>query len=119
MRTFVLEKLVRDEVFHKMLELGQHVKHRILSDDEEFLAMLRAKLQEEKAELAATGADETEELGQVRAVQEQIDLVQNPDPHKTGAFSLRVYVSNVGLEDSDPWAKYYEAHPDRFPERTD
>ncbi len=116
MRTFILEKLVRDKVFTSMQELGQVVEYRVLKDDNDFLQALWSKLDEERAELAAPDADIGRESAQIQSVQEQIDLLQHPRPDKVGVFSMRIFVESVKLKDADPWVEYYLKNPHRFPE---
>src|SRR5579884_1388775 len=71
MRTFKLEKLIRDKVLTSMQELGQKIVHRRLSD-EEFLKELKRKLLEEAQELNLDDAKLADELADLLEVIETI-----------------------------------------------
>lgn len=129
MRRFVLNKLVRDRVFESMLELGQKPHYKTL-DDKEFLTALKIKLFEEIDEFDPKKPNAIKELGDLLEVIEQIGKELGSDFKKIrqtqlsirrtrGGFAKRIFVGELEVEDSDPWAAYYAAEPERFPEIKD
>lgn len=126
MRTFRLNKLIRDKVLENMLQIGQDVQYKKL-DDHELIDALRKKLLEEAKEFDPFS---TEPLRELADVQEVIDTLTNlldantdklrelqkSVKDKRGGFTKRIFVDTVTLADDDPWVEYYSNHPDRFPE---
>lgn len=126
MRTFRLNKLIRDGVFENMKVLSQIVEHRVLKKPE-LIKALQDKLLEELGEFEP---DSKEPLRELADLQEIIDtltylLGANPDTlreiqeavrAKRGTFNKRIFVETVTLADDDPWVQYYANEPDRFPE---
>jgi predicted house-cleaning noncanonical NTP pyrophosphatase (MazG superfamily) len=120
MRSFMLNKLVKDKVFDNMQALGQQITHRELST-EEFTAELKRKLLEEAQELNAPDSDTKTELSDLLEVIEE--LAKNSGisldelrqiQQERGGFSRRLYVERLDLADNDLWASYYAAEPERF-----
>ena len=126
MRSFLLNKLVRDKVLTSMQELGQQITYHKLAD-EDFLPELKRKLLEEAHELDLAAENAGNELADLLEVIDQIrqelqidakdlDDVQRQRREKRGSFQDRIYVERVDLADDDPWAAYYAKEPSRFPE---
>lgn len=118
MRTFRLDKLVKDEVFEDMISSGQEVKHRIL-DDDEFAKCIRSKIVEEALEFQVAG-DERELqdlLGAITAVEPSkvVDIVYDGEKVRN-CFLKKIYVETVTISDQDPWLEYYLNNPDRYHE---
>jgi len=126
MRTFKLNKLIRDKVLENMLQLGQDVQYKTL-DDHDVIEALRQKLLEEAKEFDPFCKESLRELADVQEVIDALtDLLgANPDKLrelqktvrvKRGDFTKRVFVDTVTLADDDPWVEYYACNPERFPE---
>lgn len=127
MRSFMLNKLVRDKVFEAMQEESEQVVLRKLSDAD-YLHELARKLAEEASEFSVSSLDEAlKELADVLEVVESLAVtlgadfdklraVQAERKAKRGGFEKRVFVERVGVADDSPWAEYYANEPDRFPE---
>lgn len=127
MRSFLLNKLVRDKIPEDMQQTGQKATVRKL-DDKEFLQELARKLTEESKEFKPGKAEETlKELADVLEVIETLALqagadfdklraVQAERRAKRGGFAERLFVERLDLADDDPWIDYYVGEPDRFPE---
>ena len=126
MRTFRLNKLVRDKVVPDMRRLDQTVNCRELTDAE-YLVALHRKMSEELAEFDPTGGKALEELADLKEVidaltkclgstLEKMHIVQTQKAAEKGAFETKMYVESVTLSDYDPWVGYYESSPTRFPE---
>lgn len=125
MRSFLLNKLIRDKVLINMQELGQQIKYRKLNDGE-FLHELQRKLLEEAGEFDPTDPKAMDELADVLEVLETLarELGENFDSlrnrqlnrrQKRGAFLNRIYIERLDLEDDDPWTEYYAKDSKRFP----
>ncbi len=127
MRTFVLNKLVRDKILPDMERLGHHVLYRRLSD-EAYLKALAAKLVEEANEFKLDSTKEAlKELADVLEVVEalagelgsdfeRLRSLQQERREKRGAFKDRIFVTQVSVPDGDTWADYYAAEPIKYPE---
>jgi len=126
MRTFRLNKLVRDSIVPYMQDLGQKVVFHKLNDDE-YLAELANKLVEEAREFDPKEPKATKELADVLEVVdalaaelgvsfEELRKLQLQIRKERGGFSDRLYVEKVGVPDGDKWGDYYAAEPVRFPE---
>lgn len=126
MRSFMLNKLVRDKVFENMLAIGQRPHARQLND-KQLLSALRDKLLEEAKEFDLLQPGATKELADLLEVIESIGellgaefaelrMLQAKQRKKAGGFEKGRYVGRLDLDDTDPWVEYYAAEPDRFPE---
>jgi predicted house-cleaning noncanonical NTP pyrophosphatase (MazG superfamily) len=126
MRSFILNKLIRDRVLTSMQELGQQVTYHRL-DDKDFLPELKRKLLEEANELNLADKDIGKELADLLEVIDQIRFELKIEPkalvklqrelrEKRGSFNDKIYVERVDMADEDPWAAYYAKEPERFPE---
>lgn len=127
MRTFILNKLVRDGIVPNIRQLGGTADARRL-DGAEFEAKLLEKFQEELAELRA--ADTSEAAGEIGDLYELLDclaIVKGTTPElsraaqakrksKMGGFEDRQYVETITIPDDDPWVEYYVANPERYHE---
>lgn len=126
MRTFRLDKLVRDKLVLMMQEMGQAVKYRVL-DDEEYQQALQDKLVEETSEFNFKSPTALDELADLKAVidqaavelgssPEELQKLQDKKAANKGGFADKLFVETVSMPDDDPWAAYYAAEPERFPE---
>lgn len=126
MRSFKLNKLIRDKVLTDMEGLGQTVISRHLSD-QEFLHELTRKLQEESKEFNPQDPKALDELCDVLEVIESLAKQLGTDfeglrnrqsirKEKRGGFETRTFVDHVNLQDDDQWVEYYAKEPERFPE---
>lgn len=126
MRTFKLNKLIRDKVLDNMLQLGQDVQYKKL-DDHELIDALRLKLLEEAKEFDPFSQEPLRELADVQEVidtlthllganTDKLRELQKSVKDKRGSFTKHIFVNSVTLADDDPWVEYYSNHPDRFPE---
>lgn len=115
MRKFNLNKLVKDDVFASMQELGQEVTHRVLTDAEMETA-LKQKLAEEADELAQAQTPESikKELCDIVDVTRALGSLSTD--RSLAPFEQRIFVEQLAVPADDPWADYYAAHPARFPE---
>ncbi len=126
MREFVLNKLIRDEIFTNMQKLGQKIKYRVLGD-EELAQALKAKLLEEAKEFNPADPKALDELTDMLEVIEglaeslgldfkKLRSKQLDRRLKRGGFKRQIFVETLILKDDDPWAVYYAAEPERFTE---
>jgi predicted house-cleaning noncanonical NTP pyrophosphatase (MazG superfamily) len=127
MRSFLLDKLVRDKVFTSMQELEQVITHRTL-DNAEFLQELQRKLLEECNEFDPDDPKEAaneladlleviETIGrEIGADFETLRTIQSERREMRGGFTGRIYVERIDLKDEDPWVSYYASEPERFTE---
>lgn len=128
MKTFKLNKLVKDGIVERMREQGQTPEVTVL-DDTEFRSELYKKLREEGRELgqAKTTKDRLKERHDVLDVLRQIALLDTVDnvrnltvtDDQPGAFSQRQFVGRVTMPDNNDWVEYYQSEPDRFIETDD
>lgn len=127
MRSFLLNKLVRDGILPDMERMRQQVVYRTLND-EAFLKALAEKLVEEAREFSLESTEESlKELADVLEVVEalagqlgsdfdQLRTLQLKRRQKRGGFYDRTFVETVTLADNDIWAGYYAADPVKYPE---
>lgn len=120
MKTFRLNKLVKDSVVTSMVSQGQKVKYRIL-DDEEFALRIKEKIVEEANEYLLSG--EKDELNDILSVALAAKQLDNPHAEIIAGgkrlkndFTKRIFVETVSMEDDSTWAKYYQSDPERFEE---
>lgn len=121
MKTFLMNKLVRDKIVEVMEGQGKKVKTKILND-QEFVEQLKIKLKEELEELNEVEFGDREHLiNELADIQLLIDYllsvnglskdeVKNYQKEKTvkaGGFDKRIYVGKVNLQDDDEWVEYY------------
>ena len=127
-RTFLLNKLVRDNIVDSMQTQGLIPDYTVVSK-EDFLEGLRAKIIEEISEASLKNPQETlKELADVQEVvdailreigktKEELSAAQAIKNQKSGAFTRRLYVKEVAVPSGSEWADYYAKEPERFPER--
>lgn len=132
MRSFLLNKLVRDNIVTDMKAKGQQVVSRQL-DDAEFLREAGRKVTEETGEfdpekpdakeladiveIAETTAQAAKDMAAKAGITtEELEALQLQRRQERGGFATRAYVESVTLADDDPWANYYASDPDRFKE---
>lgn len=125
MRTFRLNKLVRDKIIKSTEAQGGEVQFRRLSKGEKIEALID-KIIEEAMELAASEsavseiADIREALLQLARehgiTEEDILLEQERKLVKNGGFEKGHFIKTLTLPADNEWAKYYASDPKRFPE---
>jgi predicted house-cleaning noncanonical NTP pyrophosphatase (MazG superfamily) len=128
MRTFRLNKLVRDKII-QLQAADAEVTYKVLKDDE-YIRALIAKLSEEAVEMQTSKSSTL--LSEIADLQEVIDRIviaigetheslhakQIAKLQKTGGFDKGYFVETLSLADDDPWVEYYAKDPNRFPEIT-
>ncbi|MEO6760955.1 MAG: nucleoside triphosphate pyrophosphohydrolase [Candidatus Saccharimonadales bacterium] len=127
MKSFILNKLVRDKILDDMQNKGQQAALKELSD-KEFLHELSRKLVEEANEFSS--ADPKEALKELADVLEVVEAlagaigsdfeslraIQSERKAKRGGFDKRIYVGRLDLADDDPWVDYYAEDPEKYKE---
>jgi predicted house-cleaning noncanonical NTP pyrophosphatase (MazG superfamily) len=127
MKSFLLNKLLRDKVFIDMKRIGQQVTYHKLTD-EEFVSELSRKLLEEAKEFkVSNGKKALDELVDVLEVVEALAVALGEDfealrtrqaarKANRGGFAERMYVERIDLDDDDPWVDYYSKDSEKFPQ---
>lgn len=127
MRTFTLNKLVRDGIVPNIKQLGGTAEARRL-EGAEFEAILLKKFQEELAELSnASPADVAGEIGDLYELLDCLAVAKGTTSEasraaqakrkaKMGGFEDQLHVESITIPDDDPWVAYYAARPEFFPE---
>jgi predicted house-cleaning noncanonical NTP pyrophosphatase (MazG superfamily) len=125
MRTFKLNKLVRDLIVEFNTARGGLVKFKTLSGKELNNALI-TKLIEEAKELQNSEMS-AHELADLKEILDQLaknlgistkelkDL-QKIKNAKNGAFKKGHFIENLSLPADNEWVKYYASDPERFPE---
>lgn len=124
---FRVQKLIRDRLPQIMRSQGLAVFDRRL-DDDEFVAALKDKLQEEAQEVreATSPAELADELADVMEVilaliqasglsLDEIEASRLAKRSERGGFDQRVFNAAVEAEDGLPAAAYYLARPRQYP----
>jgi predicted house-cleaning noncanonical NTP pyrophosphatase (MazG superfamily) len=125
MKTFRLQKLVRDKIVQDHLDLGGEVIFKRLSKKEKRQALAN-KIIEEAKELKSS-EEILEELADVQEVidqlandagvtKAQITAVQKKKRAKNGGFKNGDYIEQETWPADHKWAIYYASNPKRFPE---
>lgn len=126
MRSFRLNKLIRDAVFDNMQVLGEIIEYRVLTKPE-LIQALHNKLIEESGEFNPKSEEPLRELADLQEVIDSLTYALGANPRKLraiqkavrakrGSFTKRIFVETVTLKDDDPWVEYYASHTSRFPE---
>lgn len=129
MRKFVYRKLIRDKILADMLAHGEQPVHRKL-DETEYRQRLKDKFLEEAAELDPDDPTALAELADLQEIldclrdslgitSEQLRIEQDRKNAKAGSFRDQVFIDTVEIPDDNPWIKYLEQHPERYPEILD
>jgi diadenosine tetraphosphate (Ap4A) HIT family hydrolase/predicted house-cleaning noncanonical NTP pyrophosphatase (MazG superfamily) len=127
LKRFRVEKLIRDHLPDIMRNKGILVHERVMEQDE-FIAKLHDKLQEEakeikhakdKAELADELADMLEviyALSMATGISlEQIEKARLAKLEAKGGFDRKIYNSSVEIEEANPSIEYYLKKPQQYP----
>lgn len=127
-KSFKVEKLIRDKMPAIMRAQGITVHERIM-DQEEFIQKLKNKLLEEAEEtkLAKDKEELLEELADVLEVVqalstssglslEQIEQKRIEKRMKKGGFESRVYNHRVDIDETNHVISYYVNKPSHYPE---
>lgn len=125
MRTFQLNKLVRDGIIERMEADGQQVVSRHL-DDTEFLREAGRKILEESHEFDPDKPEITELIDIIQAAEttalamgisrQELEKLKAQRTTERGGFEARDYIETVTVAETDKWADYYAADPTRFKE---
>jgi predicted house-cleaning noncanonical NTP pyrophosphatase (MazG superfamily) len=121
MKSFNMNKLVRDKILEIMKGQGKNVTSRTL-EEKEFVEQLKIKLKEELDELNEVDYGDKDhfinELADIQLLidyllkvnnisKKEIDNFQKTKLSKAGGFDKRIYVERVDLSDDDEWVEYY------------
>ncbi len=123
-RTFQLNKLVRDGIVDDTIAQGGKVESRLLSSatlDQALIAKASEELEELTKEITAEElADLYEVLGQIATNNGisaiEITEAQEKKRRQVGGFTNGDYIETVTLPENSEWSEYYANDPDRFPE---
>lgn len=129
MRTFAMNKLVRDAIPQQMLDQDKTPTYHELNGKELQKALL-IKLKEEADEvIAELDNDEAfvEELADVQEVLDRLHEIRRIDAgklkdiqarkrEKRGGFSQGYYVETIALDDDNEWVEYYAQRPLQYHE---
>lgn len=125
MRTFQLDKLVRDNIVPFTKARGGSADYELL-EREALQKALVEKIIEEAKELqdGDLSVDELADLQeiidelttQIGSSRKQVAEKQAKKRTMNGGFSKGHYVKTVTLPAENKWAKYYASNPERFPE---
>lgn len=130
MRTFLFEggkgKLVYDGFLADHKAFGAKTQHRFLTEVER-AETLRAKLEEELAELAAaeTVEEKDKEQRDVNDILFALGELTLADYVPVRRFDIGIFATAVTLpaepnnEEAAYWIEYYASQPERFPEVTE
>lgn len=127
MLKFKFAKLVRDKIVSNQLASGAKPSFRQLSPDEHKRALIN-KIIEEAGEIIQATSDTV--VAEIADVQQALDdlkakygitdkavrQAQQLKNDKNGAFQKGHFIEYVEVDEGDPWADYYRANPDRYPE---
>ncbi len=128
MYTYEFNKVIRDKILGAMLTEGCEVEYRKL-DGIERREKLIEKLMEE-AEEVKTAVDKENFLEELADVQLVLDaLLEDLDEQdkanfknihdsklgQKGGFSDGIWVEKVSVPKDNPWIKYFEDRPDKYP----
>lgn len=127
MRTFRYNKLVRDKVVEDIKQEGGVPDYRVLKQDE-YVAELKRKLQEETTELVGTTKQDL--LGELADIQEIVyalidalaitpqELMDARDVKNLskGPFKERYYINTADVHETSKWINYFLKNADRYPE---
>ncbi len=127
MRKFAYRKLLRDNILADMISLGEKPEYHVLTD-QDYLVELKQKILEEGAEIALDDHDKLlSELADLQEIidcmlaeigksQNQLKETQLKKNKRWGSFGKRIFVDTVQIPAGNPWIKYLESNPDRYPE---
>ncbi len=128
MPTFELNKLVRNKIVEKNVEIGAKVRFRTLRARELIRALID-KVLEEISELSNAKdklselADAQQALDDIRDelgfTEEEVKAAQKVKNDKNGSFSEGHYIESVDLPEDSEWVGYYRKDPKRFREIKD
>ncbi|CRX38244.1 nucleoside triphosphate pyrophosphohydrolase [Estrella lausannensis] len=126
-KRFKVEKLIRDYLPDIMRNKGILVHERVM-EQEEFIAKLKDKLQEEAAEVKhAKNVNElTEELADMLEVihslskatgipLERLEKARYAKKQEKGGFDRKIYNSYVDVEETNPSIEYFLKKGEHYP----
>ena len=126
MRTFELNKLVRDGIVGGHEEIGGTVVFDTL-EGEELRRALLDKIEEEFTELKSKPGIDLDELADIKQIVDdlaklsgssktEIESVQYDKRRRIGGFTAGHFVHTVTIPADSELADYYSSDPGRFPE---
>tara|TARA_R110002110_G_scaffold390102_1_gene602934 strand:+ start:1022 stop:1417 length:396 start_codon:yes stop_codon:yes gene_type:complete len=129
MRTFKFDKIIRDKLPQKMIDIGIKVNKKENLSQKEIIQYLKAKVVEEAQEVfdAQTQPELIEEIADLtEALQEllrsssietsQIEGARIAKKEAKGGFSNAIVVNTVDIDAEHEFAEYYSLHPKKYPE---
>jgi predicted house-cleaning noncanonical NTP pyrophosphatase (MazG superfamily) len=125
MRTFRLNKLVRDKIVADHIAEGAVVGHHRLSKEQKRKELLNKIIEEAQEclktdEILSELADIQEALDQLAKdsglTKQQISTKKSEKRAKNGGFKNGDYIGLESWPVNHKWAKYYAADPKTFPE---
>jgi predicted house-cleaning noncanonical NTP pyrophosphatase (MazG superfamily) len=125
MRTFRLNKLVRDGIAPDIIKSGGEIVRLQLQTKEQKRKALVAKVIEEAKEFAKSGsvseiADLQEAVDQLVVSEgsssEEIKRKQAEKRTQVGGFSNYYFIGTVTLPIDNSWVEYYASDPEKYPE---
>lgn len=128
MNTYLLNKLVRDNIPTHQQQTNQNPVFRRLSPEEHKRALLQKVIEEaneiplddalEAAKELADVQQALDDLAEVLQIaKEDIAAAQAKKQERNGAFRSGLYVESVSVEPGSEWDVYYGSDPVRFPKR--
>jgi predicted house-cleaning noncanonical NTP pyrophosphatase (MazG superfamily) len=125
---FKFDKLVRDKLYQKMLDLGIDVTLKSVVNKDQLVCYFKNKILEEAQEVveADSRRDIIEELADLQEViysitklfdirTEEIELVRKNKHDEKGGFDNAIIVDSVSLNSGHEFVKYYESNPKKYP----
>ncbi len=128
-RTFLFDKLVRDNIIDLFEKDGAKTVSYQIEDNEEFLDAITQKLIEELEEVFNCESKEEviKELGDFEEVlttfkklldisPAEIAAAQKEKTKEKGGFNKRIYLETVTFPKNHPMVKYYLKNEEKYPE---
>lgn len=125
MSTYILNKLVRDNIPANQEETNQRPVYHKLTPSEHITALLDKLLEEAREIPHDNKAEATKEIADVQQVvddllhilnisKQEIQDAQDKKRACNGAFLEGYFVESVSPDDGSDWDTYYASEPDRF-----
>lgn len=129
MRTFKFDKIIRDKLPQKMIDIGIKVNRKENLSQKEIIQYLKAKVVEEAQEVfdAQTQPELIEEIADLtEALQEllrsssietsQIEDARIAKKETKGGFTNAIVVNTVDIDPEHEFTEYYSSNPKKYPE---
>ena len=127
-KSFKLDKLVRDKLHQKMLDIGIDVTLKSVVNEDQLVCYFKNKILEEAHEVmeADSKRDIIEELADLQEViysitklldikTEEVELVRKNKRDEKGGFDNAIIVDSVSLNSGHEFVEYYESNPKKYP----